>query len=159
MNAPNSKEEAHMARWMKSGMEIAGFGIMMLTLTWHVECAAGGRPSGPEAAAEKTWRLPLACGSAADAVPLIVEHEIINLPSASVLAEFRRQRVGRKKAPNVVAMLADPVFDAFYTTKNNGMGIGLAVSRSIIEKHRGRLMATLNDGPGATFSFSIPRGI
>jgi PAS domain S-box-containing protein len=49
------------------------------------------------------------------------------------------------------------VFDAFYTTKNGGMGIGLSVSRSIIESHRGRLWAAPNDGPGATFSFSIPR--
>jgi CHAT domain-containing protein/Tfp pilus assembly protein PilF len=51
-------------------------------------------------------------GRRTNAVPLIVEHEIINLPSASVLAELRRQRVGRRKAPNVVAMLADPVFDS-----------------------------------------------
>ena len=52
---------------------------------------------------------------------------------------------------------ADRLFDAFYTTKGNGMGIGLSVSRSIIERHHGRLWAALNDGPGATFSFSIPR--
>jgi signal transduction histidine kinase len=51
---------------------------------------------------------------------------------------------------------ADRVFDAFYTTKSNGMGIGLSVSRSIIESHKGRLWAIPNDGPGATFSFSIP---
>jgi PAS domain S-box-containing protein len=55
----------------------------------------------------------------------------------------------------------DPVsmnklFDAFYTTKIDGMGIGLSVSRSIIERHRGHLWAEPNDGPGATFSFSIP---
>ena len=45
-------------------------------------------------------------------VPLIVKHEIVNLPSASILAELRRQEVGRSKAANAVAILADPVFDA-----------------------------------------------
>jgi PAS domain S-box-containing protein len=48
------------------------------------------------------------------------------------------------------------LFDAFYSTKNDGMGVGLSVSHSIIENHHGRLWAVLNDGPGATFSFSIP---
>ena len=52
---------------------------------------------------------------------------------------------------------AGRLFEAFYTTKSGGMGIGLSVSRSIIESHHGRLWATPNDGPGATFSFSIPR--
>jgi PAS domain S-box-containing protein len=50
----------------------------------------------------------------------------------------------------------DRLFDAFYTTKNDGMGIGLSVSQSIIERHSGRLWATSNEGPGATFAFSIP---
>jgi signal transduction histidine kinase len=51
---------------------------------------------------------------------------------------------------------ADRLFEGFYTTKDDGMGIGLSVSRSIIEGHHGRLWAETNDGPGATFSFSIP---
>lgn len=52
---------------------------------------------------------------------------------------------------------SEKLFEAFYTTKAKGMGIGLAVSRSIIESHGGRIWAAANDGPGATFSFSIPR--
>ncbi len=47
------------------------------------------------------------------------------------------------------------LFEAFYTTKDDGMGIGLSVSRSIIEAHHGRLWATANDGFGSTFSFTI----
>jgi C4-dicarboxylate-specific signal transduction histidine kinase len=61
--------------------------------------------------------------------------------------------------PGFDPQAADRLFDTFYTTKNGGMGIGLSVSRSIIESHHGRLWATLNNGPGATFSFSIPRGV
>jgi len=51
---------------------------------------------------------------------------------------------------------ADKLFGAFYTTKPEGMGMGLSVSRSIIERHRGRLWAARNEGPGATFAFAIP---
>jgi C4-dicarboxylate-specific signal transduction histidine kinase len=49
------------------------------------------------------------------------------------------------------------VFDPFYTTKGNGMGIGLFVSRSIIESHRGSLRVVANEHPGVTFSFSLPK--
>ena len=53
---------------------------------------------------------------------------------------------------------ADKIFEGFYTTKTEGMGIGLSVSRSIIEAHQGRLSVTRNDGPGVTFSFTVPSG-
>jgi len=48
------------------------------------------------------------------------------------------------------------LFEAFYATKSNGMGIGLFISRTIVERHRSRLWAEPNEGHGATFSFSIP---
>ena len=63
------------------------------------------------------------------------------------------QDVGIGFDPEVINKL----FDSFYTTKGDGMGIGLSVCRSIIASHHGRVWATLNEGTGATFSFSIPR--
>jgi len=47
-------------------------------------------------------------------------------------------------------------FDAFYTTKPSGLGMGLSISRSIIERHGGRLWATRNPQHGATFAFALP---
>jgi PAS domain S-box-containing protein len=63
------------------------------------------------------------------------------------------QDTGIGFAPDV----ADRLFESFYSTKNDGMGIGLAISRSIIEAHHGKIWATLNQGPGSAFAFSIPR--
>ena len=53
----------------------------------------------------------------------------------------------------------EKIFNAFYTTKSQGMGMGLAISRSIIENHGGQLWAVPNDGPGATFQFTLDVGI
>jgi len=55
----------------------------------------------------------------------------------------------------IVGENLEEVFNAFYTTKSQGMGMGLAISRSIIEDHGGQLWAESNDGPGTTFQFTL----
>jgi signal transduction histidine kinase len=50
----------------------------------------------------------------------------------------------------------DQIFSAFFTTKSQGTGLGLAITRSIVESHGGRIWATANSGPGATFQFTLP---
>jgi hypothetical protein len=66
----------------------------------------------------------------------------------TVLAEIRDSGVGLKDP--------EKVFEAFFTTKENGMGMGLAVCRSIIEAHQGRLWAASGKNAGTTFSFTLP---
>ena len=94
--------------------------------------------------------------NAADAMDGIVDSPrqltIATRPTAGGAVELSVSDVGIGFA----AEEAEKLFGAFYTTKKSGMGIGLSVSRSIIESHRGRLWAVPNDGPGSTFCFSIP---
>jgi signal transduction histidine kinase len=66
----------------------------------------------------------------------------------TVLVEVRDSGTGLKDP--------DRIFEAFFTTKENGMGMGLAICRSIIDAHHGRLWAASAEGSGTTFSFSLP---
>jgi len=79
---------------------------------------------------------------------LRVQTEILGTDSVKLLA--------RDSGVGLDPRSIEKLFEAFYTAKAYGLGIGLAISRSIIESHKGHLWATTNDGPGATFGFTIP---
>ena len=64
----------------------------------------------------------------------------------------------RDSGPGLDPQSLDRLFDAFYTTKPHGLGMGLAISRSIIEAHGGRLWATANAPHGAVLQFTVPMG-
>jgi signal transduction histidine kinase len=58
--------------------------------------------------------------------------------------------------PGVHPERVDRLFEAFYTTKPGGMGMGLSICRSIVEAHGGQIWASANDEQGATFHFTLP---
>jgi two-component system sensor kinase FixL len=60
------------------------------------------------------------------------------------------------RGPGVAASLEDAIFHPFFTTKPEGLGVGLAISRSIVEAHGGELRHELRDGGGSTFVVSLP---
>jgi signal transduction histidine kinase len=64
----------------------------------------------------------------------------------------------RDSGPGLDPKSLDHLFDAFYTTKPQGLGMGLAISRSIVEAYGGRLWATANVPHGAVFQFTLPIG-
>lgn len=71
-------------------------------------------------------------------------------PSGSIVVRIQDSGVG------IDPEHSSRMFEAFYTTKVQGIGMGLTISRSIIEAHGGRLWAVANDGPGSTFCFTLP---
>jgi signal transduction histidine kinase len=62
----------------------------------------------------------------------------------------------RDSGPGIGTGDRNRIFSAFYTTKVGGMGMGLAICRTIVESHGGQLWATPNEGPGETFQFTVP---
>jgi two-component system, LuxR family, sensor kinase FixL len=58
--------------------------------------------------------------------------------------------------PGLKGLTSEQLFSSFFTTKDQGMGVGLSISRTIIEAHDGKLWAVRSDGPGASFAFSLP---
>jgi signal transduction histidine kinase len=92
----------------------------------------------------------------ADALASVVDRPrmltVVTRPeSAGIRVEVTDKGIGIAKDK------LDSIFQPFYTTKANGMGLGLSISRSIIKNHGGQLTAQLNHGPGTTFSFTLPR--
>ena len=79
------------------------------------------------------------------------ELTIATYPEADSRARVLVKDVGAGLDPEKTNL----IFDAFYTTKPSGMGMGLSISRSIVENHGGRLWAIPNDGPGTTFQFTV----
>ncbi len=89
--------------------------------------------------------------------------ELANVPSnqrtVRITATVREDVVEievRDSGRGFGSAIPDTVFDAFYSTKPEGMGIGLAISKSIVESHGGQIWVTENDGPGATFHATLP---
>ena len=87
-------------------------------------------------------------------------HAVVDRPRELVIRTQReatdRVRVAvQDSGSGIDPQLAHRIFEAFYTTKRGGMGMGLSISRSIVEQHGGRLWAVPNDGPGTTFQFTV----
>ena len=83
-------------------------------------------------------------------------HEVSN-PGDAVAEESGPACIVARALQHPDSKLEQRLFDPFYTTKPGGPGMGLAISRSIVRNQGGRLWAESNEGPGATFRFTVPK--
>ena len=84
---------------------------------------------------------------------LIIRAQLDNLEDKPAVSVSVEDRGGGFRPED-----GERLFDAFFTTKQHGMGMGLRICRSIVEAHGGRLWATSNAGPGATLHCALPVG-
>jgi two-component system sensor kinase FixL len=116
-----------------------------------------------------TSGLPAVLGDRVQLQQVIINLVINGIEAMARIAEPQRQLVIRSAAGDghVLVVVQDAgvgihpenanrLFSAFYTTKSNGMGMGLSICRSIVEAHGGRIWATNNEGPGAIIQFTPP---
>jgi PAS domain S-box-containing protein len=118
---------------------------------------------------ELAWDLPRVHGDPVQLQQVVLNlllngldamHAVVGRPRELVIRTQREATDGVRVAvqdsgSGIDPQHADRIFEAFYTTKRRGMGMGLSISRSIIEQHGGRLWAVPNDGPGTTFQFTV----
>jgi len=118
---------------------------------------------------ELASNLPKICGDRIQLQQVLINLVMNGIEAMAGVSEQRRRLAVRSRLGEGQVLVAvqdagtgiDPqnanrLFSAFYTTKSNGMGMGLSISRSIVEAHGGRIRATNNDGPGATIEFTVP---
>jgi PAS domain S-box-containing protein len=143
--------------------EVAGDVVRLVAADAHrrrVTIRAELVPGLPEIAADRVslqqviLNLILNAMDAMDPVAAAERRIVVCTRHAETGVEVAVSDTGRGIAPDDLPKL----FDAFFTTKKDGLGLGLAIARSIVEAHSGRIWAEDNAGPGATFRIALPAG-
>jgi signal transduction histidine kinase len=149
----------------KSLLDVNEFLLEVVDLTWSemvqnsvrlgVELA-GKLPSVPGDRIQLQQVMLNLIANAVEAMRAIQDRQRTLLISSVCFNDNAVRIAVSDNGPGIDAQAAQHLFDAFTTTKSDGMGMGLAISRSIIEAHGGRLWTETNNDFGATFQFTLP---